>query len=95
MALEERLKESFTWRRVEPHLAELRARRERGDTQSELEQFNLKVKRLCAIIDVRVREFGGMVELFHSEYYANDRIIQAIAQFLETGVRPQRDTPFA
>jgi hypothetical protein len=88
-ALEERLKESFTWRRIEPYLDELRARRGRGDNQSELEKFELEVNRLCAMIDVRVREFAGMVELFHSEYYANDKIIEAIARFIETGVRPR------
>ncbi len=87
-ALEERIKKSFTWKKLEPHLEELRARKGRGDNQSEFEQFKFEVKRLCAIIDVRVREFAGMVELFHSEYYAHDKIIEAIARFLETGARP-------
>jgi hypothetical protein len=94
-ALEERLKESFTWKKLEPHLDELRGRRGRGASQSEFEQFKFELKRLCAIIDVRVREFAGMVELFHSEYYANDTIIEAIARFLETGARPRSLEPTA
>jgi hypothetical protein len=82
-ALGERLQESFTWRKVQPYLRELRVRMVRQD-----DEFELEIRRLCAIIDVRVREFGGMVELFHSWYYADNKIIQAIAQFLEKEIRP-------
>lgn len=83
-ALEEWLEKSFTWPKVKPYLSDLKARTGRND-----DPFELEVKRLCAIIDVRVREFGGMVELFHSKYYADEQVITAIAQFLEKGVRPE------
>jgi hypothetical protein len=73
---------------VKPYLKELRAQKGHGNDRSELELFELEIKRLCTMIDVRIREFAGMVEFYHSEYYADERVVQAIAKFLETGVRP-------
>jgi hypothetical protein len=85
-ALHERLKASFTWQKVEPYCNELKARMGRDD-----KWLVEKLPRLCALIDVRVREFGNMVELFHSGYYADQKVIEAIAEFLKTGDRPPAD----
>ncbi len=73
------LKESSPWAKVKPYLPKLKARAGRDD-----DEFELEIKRLCVIIEVRMRELFGMAELYHSRYYADEQIIQAIARFLDS-----------
>lgn len=55
--------------------------------KQEQEQFINDLAQINFTIEERIKELTGAVELNHSMYYSNDKIISQIAEFLESGKR--------
>ena len=83
--LKEKLAKSSIWEKVQSKLDDIKVR---ADRTKDGTKYDLEIKRLCAILEERARELVRMTELYHSRYYSDERIIQAIARFLEDGTRP-------
>jgi hypothetical protein len=71
-------KQSWFWKRTEPHLAEIKKNYSRihGDS------LDVALPRLCITLDERLREARELIELTHSLYYSNETVIDAVAAYL-------------
>jgi hypothetical protein len=50
------------------------------------------LQRACVTLEQKILDVLGAINLDHSHYYNNEKIIQAIAEFLITGRRPESET---
>ena len=63
----------------------------RGLNSPELNDADFQ--RTCLAIEERLLEITGGLEMLHSRYYQDPVIVQAVARFLATGLRPEPLTP--
>jgi hypothetical protein len=71
------------WGRLEKELGSAGGAQSHAD-----EQRTRELQRTCLGIDEKFRELDGAIDMSHSRYYADPRIVNAIADFLESGRRP-------
>ena len=57
-------------------------------SQQEIDAYKEHLARLWFTLEERASELGGSVELVHSLYYSNERVVSAVAAFLATGEVP-------
>ena len=75
---------SWLWSRVEPALGEI-ARRHRTVSQGDVSLLRDRLMTTSLVLEQRMREFAGVVQLVHSSYYTNEAIIEMIGNFIATG----------
>jgi len=85
-AMAMKVQHSWLVKQMEGNIEDLFRRRGLGpEARSQmLDDFN----RTCVILEERLKEFSGAVQLTHSSYYTNDEVIDRVAQFLAHGVMP-------
>ncbi len=81
----ERLKNnSWLWNEVEESLPGIE-RRYRSIPSIDRDAVKQRLLNTCLVLEERMREVVGAVELVHSAYYSNPIIIEGVAQFIATG----------
>jgi hypothetical protein len=83
----ERIRVSKLWPMVEAHLADIEARYRLLPNWSG-EKFREETKSVVLALEEQARELLNTVRLRHSQYYTNDVVIDAIADFIAFGVTP-------
>jgi hypothetical protein len=86
--LAHRTKNSWIGARLD-ELAKPLAKRYRWFPDVQLPELKKRVAITSMVLEERMRELIGAVELTHSAYYTNPRIITAIAEFIATGRAPE------
>jgi hypothetical protein len=84
-----RLSNSWLWHRVSMFDTEL-VRRYARLPQLEYSGIRQRLEVTCLMAEQRIREVAGTVELSHSSYYSNEKIIKIIANFIASGKSPER-----
>ncbi len=83
-ALATRAARSDTWSGLEDRVPDILGRFAAEERPEELR----RLMRVCLMLEERVRELGGAVELAHSQYYGDPEVVAAVARFLESGETP-------
>jgi hypothetical protein len=87
-AREEEKGKETTWQRLRDLAPSIcRARNPKASAQ-EIDAYTEHLARLWFTLEARASELGGSVELVHSLYYSNERVVSAVASFLATGEVP-------
>jgi hypothetical protein len=91
---EARLHRSWLWRQRSSWKDEIKSHyaRFQVDDSSAFEERQAKT---CLILEERLKELVGAVELFHGSYYTNHQIIAAIAKFIATRDPPNISRAYA
>jgi len=77
-----------TWTRLRALAPSICRARNPGASQEEIDAYTEHLARLWFTLEERASELGGSVELVHSIYYSNERVVAAIAAFLANGDVP-------
>lgn len=85
-AMELKIQESWLVAQMEQTMDDLFRRvSAREETRTQMHE---DFKRTCVILEERLKEFSGAVQLTHSSYYTNDHIIDRVADFIAVGPAP-------
>ena len=87
--LDAQLVHSKTWEKIAPQTDDVL----RSQGLAATEDHVRDLQRTCAMVDTRLKELGGAIELMHSSYYSNDEILDLIADFLVDPASVETDEP--
>jgi hypothetical protein len=90
---EERLKKSWLWTQLQPHLGEI-YHRYRGLPAWEREKIEGQLQTTSLVLEERLRELVGVVSVMHTSYYTNPKVINGIADFISFGLSPEGSSEF-